>query len=217
MEGDVRLDTLSRRLYATDASIYEIEPVGVILPRTTADVVHAVRVAGERGLSLLPRGGGTSLAGQAVGESLQVDFSRYMNRILEVDAAGRWARVEPGVVLDEVSYWTGVTDQERRGILQGYRDLEDGKLDTVARQTALNHASEEETSVMMAASPKSRDLGGEVVKWFPARSGEKRAADLYNDSAAFSKLLAVKDAPKDTAAKENALPGISTKVVAPSP
>jgi creatinine amidohydrolase/Fe(II)-dependent formamide hydrolase-like protein len=64
-----------------------------------------------------------------------------------------WRR-ELGVVLDEVSYWTGVTDQERRGILQGYRDLEDGKLDTVARQTALNHASEEETSVMMAASPK---------------------------------------------------------------
>ena len=86
MEGDVRLDALSRRLYATDASIYEIEPVGVILPRTTADVVHAVRVAGERGLSLLPRGGGTSLAGQAVGESLQVDFSRYMNRMLQ--AAG---------------------------------------------------------------------------------------------------------------------------------
>lgn len=103
MEGDVRLDALSRRLYATDASIYEVEPVGVILPRTTADVVHAVRVAGERGLSLLPRGGGTSLAGQAVGESLQVDFSRYMNRILEVDAAGRWARVEPGVVLDELN------------------------------------------------------------------------------------------------------------------
>ena len=103
MEGEVLFDDLSRRLYSTAASIYEIEPVGVLLPRSTADVVHAVRVASERGESILPRGGATSLAGQTVGRSLQLDFSRYMNRILEVDADGRWARIEPGVVLDELN------------------------------------------------------------------------------------------------------------------
>ena len=103
IDGDVRLDPLTRRLYATDASIYEIEPVGVVLPRSTEDVVHAVRVAADRGLALLPRGGATSLAGQTVGESLHIDFSRYMNRILEIDVEGRTARVEPGVVLDELN------------------------------------------------------------------------------------------------------------------
>jgi len=103
MSGEVRFDSLSRRLYATDASIYEIEPVGVILPHTTDDVVHSVRIASERGISLLPRGGATSLAGQTVGQSLQVDFSKHMNRILEIDPEGRWVRVEPGVVLDELN------------------------------------------------------------------------------------------------------------------
>ena len=88
MSGEVRFDSLSRRLYATDASIYEIEPVGVILPHTTDDVVHSVRIASERGISLLPRGGATSLAGQTVGQSLQVDFSKHMNRILEIDPEG---------------------------------------------------------------------------------------------------------------------------------
>ena len=103
MSGDVRLDPLSRRLYATDASIYEIEALGVILPRSAEDVVHAVRVAGERGLSLLPRGGATSLAGQTVGSSLHVDFSRYMNAIVEIDPQSSTAIVQPGVVLDELN------------------------------------------------------------------------------------------------------------------
>ena len=101
--GDVRLDAVTRQLYATDASIYEIEPIGVVLPRSTEDVVHAVSVAAERGLSLLPRGAGTSVAGQSVGASLQIDFSRYMTQVLEVDEGGGWARVQPGVVLDELN------------------------------------------------------------------------------------------------------------------
>lgn len=103
IDGDVRLDPLSRRLYATDASIYEIEAAGAILPRSTQDVVHAVRVAAERGLSILPRGGATSLAGQTVGASLHLDFSRYMNGIIEIDADNRIALVQPGVVLDELN------------------------------------------------------------------------------------------------------------------
>ena len=103
IEGDVRLDPLTRTLYATDASIYEIAPAGVVLPRTVADVAHTLRTASDGGISVLPRGGGTSLAGQTVGEGLQIDFSRYMNRILEVNADERWARVQPGVVLDELN------------------------------------------------------------------------------------------------------------------
>ena len=103
IEGEVRLDALARTLYSTDASIYEIVPAGVVLPRSVDDVSHTIRTAGERGVPVLPRGGGTSLAGQTVGEGLQIDFSRHMNRILEVDAEARWARVQPGVVLDELN------------------------------------------------------------------------------------------------------------------
>ena len=103
IEGEVRLDALARTLYSTDASIYEIAPAGVVLPRSVDDVSHTIRTAGERGVPVLPRGCGTSLAGQTVGEGLQIDFSRHMNRILEVDAEARWARVQPGVVLDELN------------------------------------------------------------------------------------------------------------------
>lgn len=103
LDGEVRFDALSRQLYATDASIYEIEPVGVVLPKSTEDVVNAIRVASEHGTSVLPRGGGTSLAGQTVGHSVHLDFSRHMKNVLEINAEQRWARVQPGVVLDELN------------------------------------------------------------------------------------------------------------------
>ena len=103
ISGEVRFDAVSRLLYRTDASAYEIEPTGVVLPRSRADVVHLVKTAGEFGVPILPRGGGTSLAGQAVGQAVHVDFSKYMNHILELNAEQRWVRVEPGVVLDELN------------------------------------------------------------------------------------------------------------------
>lgn len=98
--GEVRFDKMSRALYATDASIYQIEPVGVVLPRSADDVVAVVETANRYGVSVLPRGGGTSLGGQTVGESIVMDFSKYMNRVLEVNAEERWVRTQPGIVLD---------------------------------------------------------------------------------------------------------------------
>ncbi len=103
IQGELRCDALSRELYSTDASLYRVEPLGVLLPATEQDVVEAVRVCREQGASLTARGAGTSLAGQAVGPGLQVDFSRYLNRILEIDAERRFVRVQPGVVLDELN------------------------------------------------------------------------------------------------------------------
>ena len=98
--GEVRFDKMSRALYATDASIYQIEPVGVVLPRSEEDVIAVVETANRYGVSVLPRGGGTSLGGQTVGESIVMDFSKYMNRVLEVNAEERWVRTQPGIVLD---------------------------------------------------------------------------------------------------------------------
>src|SRR4030095_15984176 len=79
--GEIRLDRFSRLLYSTDASIYQVEPLGVLVSRSHADVAAAVALAGRYRLPLLPRGGGTSLAGQTVGAALVLDYSKYMNRI----------------------------------------------------------------------------------------------------------------------------------------
>lgn len=103
VRGEVRFDAVSRMLYRTDASIYEMEPLGVVVPKDEGDVVAAVKIAAEHGAAVLPRGGGTSLAGQSVGAAVHLDFSKYMNRILEFDPDECWIRVQPGVVLDELN------------------------------------------------------------------------------------------------------------------
>ncbi len=104
VSGEVRFDKMSRVLYSTDASIYEIEPVGVVIPRTAEDVIAVVETANKYGVSVLPRGGGTSLGGQTVGHSIIMDFSKYMNGVLEVNEEERWVRAQPGIVLDELNH-----------------------------------------------------------------------------------------------------------------
>ena len=103
IQGEVRFDEMSKVLYSTDASIYEIEPLGVVIPRTADDVLATVEACGRHGLAILPRGAGTSLCGQAIGRAVILDMSKYLNRILEVNVEGRWARIQPGVVLDELN------------------------------------------------------------------------------------------------------------------
>src|SRR4029077_10670690 len=103
IDGEVRFDKVSRALYSTDASVYQIEPTGVVVVKSKEDIVRAVTICKKHGCPLTMRGGGTSQAGQAIGEGLQVDTSKYFNRLLEVNAAERWARVEPGIVLDELN------------------------------------------------------------------------------------------------------------------
>ena len=103
IEGEVRFDTISRALYSTDASVYQIEPLGVVVVKSREDVVRTVAVCRRHRCPLTMRGGGTSQAGQAIGGGIVVDTSKYFNRLLEVNAADRWARVEPGLVLDELN------------------------------------------------------------------------------------------------------------------
>lgn len=103
LQGEVLVDDYSRGMYATDASIYQIKPVAVILPKNESDVKKAIEVARKNGIKILPRGGGTSLAGQTVGEALVMDFSKYMNKIMEINEHEKWARVQPGLVRDELN------------------------------------------------------------------------------------------------------------------
>jgi FAD/FMN-containing dehydrogenase/Fe-S oxidoreductase len=103
IEGEVRFDTVSRALYSTDASVYQIQPLGVVVVKSREDVVRVVKACRRHRCPLTMRGGGTSQAGQAIGSGLVVDTSKYFNRLLEVNAAERWARIEPGLVLDQLN------------------------------------------------------------------------------------------------------------------
>jgi len=100
VRGDVRFDAVSRALYATDASIYQVEPLGVVIPASIQDAVLAVEFCARNRLAILPRGGGTSLAGQCCNVAVVMDMSKYLHRVIEIDVARRRARVESGCVLD---------------------------------------------------------------------------------------------------------------------
>ena len=102
VEGEVRFDRGSRALYAADASNYRQVPIGLVIPRDEGDVIATVAACRKFGAPVLPRGAGTSLAGQCCNVAVVLDFTKYMNRILEIDAEARFARVQPGVVLDRL-------------------------------------------------------------------------------------------------------------------
>jgi FAD/FMN-containing dehydrogenase/Fe-S oxidoreductase len=101
--GEVRFDDLSRALYSTDASVYQIQPAGVVIPKSREDLVLVVNACRRHHCPITMRGGGTSQAGQTVGHGLIVDTSKHLNRVLEVNVEQRWARVEPGIVLDDLN------------------------------------------------------------------------------------------------------------------
>ncbi|MDT7774312.1 MAG: hypothetical protein QOC67_3236, partial [Pseudonocardiales bacterium] len=103
LDGEVAFDDYTRHLYARDASMYSITPRGVVAPRHADDIAAAVAVAAEHGVPVLPRGAGTSLAGQTVGDAVVLDLSRHLNKILELDPVARTARVQPGVVQDQLN------------------------------------------------------------------------------------------------------------------
>ena len=105
LEGEVLFDAFSRGRYSTDASIYQIEPIGVVVPRHAQDVLCALQIAAEEGIPVLPRGGGTSQIGQTVGTALVMDTTRYLNQVGEFDSEQRSIWVEPGLVLDQLNRW----------------------------------------------------------------------------------------------------------------
>ncbi|MGA8262574.1 MAG: FAD-linked oxidase C-terminal domain-containing protein [Arenicellales bacterium] len=105
LEGEVLFDAFSRGRYSTDASIYQIDPIGVVVPANGEDAVRALEIAADSRVAILPRGAGTSQCGQTVGEALVVDNSAHLNSILELDTNAGSVWVEPGVVLDHLNAW----------------------------------------------------------------------------------------------------------------
>src|SRR5689334_13335388 len=102
IRGEVRFDRGSRALYATDASNYRQVPIGVVLPRDADDVVQTVAACRRHRVPVLPRGGGTSLAGQCCNVAVVIDMSKYMNRVVQLDPTERRAEAEPGTILDDL-------------------------------------------------------------------------------------------------------------------
>ncbi|GAB7011638.1 FAD-binding and (Fe-S)-binding domain-containing protein [Halorubrum trueperi] len=103
VDGDVRFDEYSKQMYATDASAYEVTPIGVVYPTSTDDVAAVMEYCADEEIPALPRGGGTSLAGQSVNEAIVLDFTRYMTDILDVDPEARHARARTGITLGELN------------------------------------------------------------------------------------------------------------------
>ena len=101
--GEVRFDAFTRGRYATDASHYQMMPLGVVAPKTIDEADRAIAIAREEGVSVLARGGGTSQSGQTVNHSLVLDCAKHLDRIVELDVVGRRCVVEPGIVLDELN------------------------------------------------------------------------------------------------------------------
>ncbi len=103
IEGDVLFDKFSRGRYSTDASIYQIEPIGVVIPKSEEDIIRAVEIAVDEGIPILPRGSGTSQCGQTVGEALVIDCSKYLNKLIQIDVDAQRATVQPGMILDHLN------------------------------------------------------------------------------------------------------------------
>src|SRR5690349_2827882 len=102
LEGEVRFDAGSRALYATDLSIYRQVPIGVVVPRTIEDVVTTVAACRAYDVPIFGRGSGSSLVGQCCNEAVVIDFSKYLNKVLEVDPERKLARAQPGAICDHV-------------------------------------------------------------------------------------------------------------------
>src|SRR3979409_2281112 len=101
--GDVLFDAFDRGRYATDASFYQLKPLGVLVPRTIDEALRALAIARDAGRIVTPRGGGTSQCGQTVNDGIVVDFSKHLNRLISLDVENRSCVVEPGIVLDDLN------------------------------------------------------------------------------------------------------------------
>ncbi|HEX7784911.1 MAG TPA: FAD-binding oxidoreductase, partial [Methylomirabilota bacterium] len=167
VEGDVRFDRYSRLLYSTDASMYQMEPIGVVIPRHADDVQAVIEVCNRQGAPLLPRGGGTSLTGQTVNRAVVLDFSRHMAGVLEVNPEERWVRVQPGVVQDELNHHVrplGLlfgpdTSTSNRATIGGMLGNNSGGSHSIAYGLTVEHVLELETIL----ADGSRVTFGEVT------------------------------------------------------
>src|SRR5262249_8736386 len=169
--GGVRFDAYTRQLFSRDASMYAIEPIGVVFPRDGSAARRAVRPASECGVPVLPRGAGPSLAGRTVGRAVVMDFSRHMNKILAIDAEARRARVQPGVVQEQLNLAAA-----RHGLTFG-PDTSTGNRATLGGMIGNNSAGSQSVRYGMTID-HVLTLDVVLSDASPAESGPRTAAEL---------------------------------------
>ncbi len=205
VEGDVYQDPMSLVLYSTDASNYQIMPLAVLVPRSAADVRYAVEAAYRHGVPVLPRGGGSSLAGQTVGAALIIDFSRHLNRIIDIDPEQRQARVEPGLVYDRLN-----AAAASHGLMMG-PDPASGNRATLGGMLANNSTGTHsilygnfvdhivDASVILADGTTTVFRELDRVEWSRRATGEGLEAEIYRKMGALlasSAAVIERDTPR---------------------
>ena len=198
--GEVRFDRASRLMYATDASIYEIEPIGVVIPRTPDDIFATVETAREFEVPLLARGGGTSLAGQTVGHAVVIDTSKHLDRVLEVNTEEGWAWVEPGLVqerfnrhLKPLGFLFGPdTSTANRATLGGMMGNNSAGSHSILYGKTIDHVLEVEAILASGERKLFKEIGFAEARGMPGLEG--RVADIIDSNrgeieARFPKLM----------------------------
>ena len=186
--GEVRFDQASRLMYATDASIYEIEPIGVVIPRTPEDIFSTVEIAREFKVPLLPRGAGTSLAGQTVGHAVVIDTSKYLDRVLEVNTEEGWAWVEPGLVqegfnrhLKPLGFLFGPdTSTANRATLGGMMGNNSAGSHSILYGKTIDHVLEVEAILASGERKLFKEIGFAEAQKMPGLEG--RVADIIDSN-----------------------------------
>ncbi|MEX1055813.1 MAG: FAD-binding oxidoreductase, partial [Rhodothermales bacterium] len=185
LSGDVRLDAMTRALYATDASMYQMQPLAVVIPRTIEDVHAAIEEAVRFDIPILPRGAGSSLAGQTVAEALVIDFTRHLDAVLEINPEEAWVRVEPGLVLDRLSaalapYGLMVGPDpasSNRATLGGMVGNNATGTHSILYGNVINHIRELRTFLDDGSEARFKSLDAEA--WRQKTSGSGRESEIY--------------------------------------
>lgn len=202
LQGEVRFDRVSRMLYATDASNYQIDPVGVVVPRTADDIAGAMELAASHGVPILPRGGGSSLAGQSVGAALVIDTTKYMNRVLSLNPENATATVEPGINLDALS-----RQARQHGLMFG-PDPSSSNRASIGGVIGNNASGAHSILYGMTAdhvlSMRVQLPTGETVDLMPGTMEEHIARSRANDAAGrlLKKLLAFREEHRELIARD---------------
>jgi FAD/FMN-containing dehydrogenase/Fe-S oxidoreductase len=185
IRGEVAFDRVSRGLYATDASHYQIMPACVVIPRDAEDAVEATRIAGEFRVPITPRGGGTSLSGQTTWSGMVLDCSKYMDRVLEINLSERWVRVQPGVVPDRLNaqlapcglHFAPDPATGNRANVGGMIGNNSAGTRSIVYGRTIDHVISCKVVLSDATVKDLQPLGG--AEWRQVEEGGGRAAEIY--------------------------------------
>ncbi len=187
IRGDIYVDEMSRGIHATDASHYQMMPACVVVPHDEADCIEAVRIAGEFKLPITPRGGATSLSGQTFGEGMVIDVSKYMDKVLEINADEKWARVQPGVIRDRFNvalakehlYFAPDPATGNRATIGGMIGNNSSGTRSVVHGKTIDHVIS--CKVVLTDGTVMELEGVDAEEWQRRSSGESSEAALYRD------------------------------------